>query len=91
MYVCLFNVLETRWGPTDKFLFLQIHLDQVKILLVKGKQLLITPLHALDSYLVKKSEALKPLCGVCVSHGDNNTLRSYIPSSCVFAYSSLVP
>ena len=27
IYVCLFNDLGTIWGPTDKFLFMQIHLD----------------------------------------------------------------
>ena len=33
MYVCLFNVLGTKWGPTDRVLFMQIH--SFKILCVQ--------------------------------------------------------
>ena len=57
VYVCLFNVLGTIWGPTDKILFMQIHLDYVKKLLLREKQLSKTNLpHAFASHLVKKSE-----------------------------------
>ena len=40
---CMFNVLGTKWGPTDRLLFVQIHL--VKILLLWEKQLLMKPPH----------------------------------------------
>ena len=35
----MFITLGTNWGPTDRVLFMQIHL--VKILLLRGKQHLI--------------------------------------------------
>jgi hypothetical protein len=54
MYVCLFNVLGTNWGPTDRVLFMQIH--SVKILLLREKQDLIIPPHAFASHLAKKSD-----------------------------------
>ena len=54
MYVCLFNVLGTNRGPTDKVLFMQIHL--AKMLLLREKQFLMNPPHAFASQLSKKSD-----------------------------------
>jgi hypothetical protein len=51
--VFMFNVLGTNWGPTDRFLFMQIQL--VRILLLWEKQLLMEPPHAFGSNLAKKS------------------------------------
>ena len=58
MYVCLFNVLGTNWGPTDRVLFMQI--QSFKILLLREKQFLIKPPHALGSFLDKKSATVQP-------------------------------
>lgn len=52
-FVFMFNVLGTNWGPTDKVLSIQI--QSVKILVLREKQFLIKPLHALGSFLDKKS------------------------------------
>ena len=45
MYVCLMS-----WGPTDRFLFMQIH--SFKVLLLREKQFLIEPPQALSSVFI---------------------------------------
>ena len=58
VFVCMFNVLGTNWGPTDRVLFMQI--QSFKILLLREKQFLREPPYALGSFLDKKSATVQP-------------------------------